>query len=195
MFSAFLVSFLLQWTFLINRKKWIWRYYIAFLKDSILLSSGGFSSLVLGLPERNPERIGSEYKIGESNSFSSGWLCNIQNVCHSRAVNSESSGNVQMKVDPERNTWVFVQYRLGESRCFLDHRMPTSIRHSSVQFSRSVVSSSLRPHGLQHTRLSCPSPTPRGCSDSCPLSQWCHPTISSSVAPYSSHISSQCLLI
>ena len=136
-----------------------------------------------------------KYRKWVSNPFSSGWLCNIQNVCQRRAINSESSGNVQVKVDPERNTWVFVQYRLGESRCFLDHRMPTSIHHSSVQFSRSAMSSSLWPHGLQHTRLSCPSPTPGGCSDSCPLSQWCHPTISSSVAPFSSRLSSQCLLI
>ena len=52
------------------------------------------------------------------------------------------------------------------------------------QFSRSVMSDSLRPHGLQHTRLPCPSPTPRACSNSC-LSQWCHPTISSSVVPFS----------
>ena len=43
----------------------------------------------------------------------------------------------------------------------------------SVQFSRSVMSKSLRPHGLQHTRLPCPSPTPRAYSNSCPLSQWC----------------------
>ena len=53
-------------------------------------------------------------------------------------------------------------------------------------FSRSVVSDSLRPHGLQHTRLPCPSPTPGACSNSCPLSRWCHPTISSSVVPFSS---------
>ena len=46
-------------------------------------------------------------------------------------------------------------------------------------FSCSVVSDSLRPHGLQHTRLPCPSPYPRACSNSCPWSQWCHPTISS----------------
>ena len=52
-------------------------------------------------------------------------------------------------------------------------------------FSCSVVSSSLQPHGLQHTRLPCPSPSPGVCSNSCPLSQWCHPTISSSVAPFS----------
>ena len=44
-------------------------------------------------------------------------------------------------------------------------------------FSRSVLSNSLRPHGLQHTRLPCPSPSPRVCSNSCPLNQWCHPTI------------------
>jgi len=56
----------------------------------------------------------------------------------------------------------------------------------SVQFSRSVMSDSLQPHGLQHARPPCPSPTPRVYSNSCPLSQWCHPTISSSVIPFSS---------
>ena len=57
---------------------------------------------------------------------------------------------------------------------------------SSVQFSCSVMSDSFRPHGLQHARLPYPSPTPRACSNSCPSSQWCHPTISSSVIPFSS---------
>ena len=56
---------------------------------------------------------------------------------------------------------------------------------SSVQFSCSVMSDSLRTHGLQHTRLPCPLPIPRAYSNSCPLSQWCHPTISSSVVPFS----------
>ena len=55
-----------------------------------------------------------------------------------------------------------------------------------VQFSRSVVSDSLRPHKSQHARPPCPSPTPRVHSDSCPSSQWCHPAISSSVIPFSS---------
>ena len=55
----------------------------------------------------------------------------------------------------------------------------------SVQFSRSIVSDSLRPHGLQHARPPCPSPTPGVHSNLCPLSQWCHPTISSSVIPFS----------
>ena len=57
---------------------------------------------------------------------------------------------------------------------------------SSVLFSCSVVSDSLRPQGLQHTRLPCPSPTPRACSKSCPSSRWSHSTISSSVFPFSS---------
>ena len=56
----------------------------------------------------------------------------------------------------------------------------------SVQFSCSVVSDSLRPHGLQHARPPCPSPTPGVHPNSSPLSWWCHPTISSSVVPFSS---------
>ena len=56
-----------------------------------------------------------------------------------------------------------------------------------TQFSCSVVSDSLRPLGLQHARLPCPSPTPGAYSNSCPLSLWRHPTISSSVIPFSSH--------
>ena len=56
---------------------------------------------------------------------------------------------------------------------------------SSVQFSCSVMSDSLRPHGLQHARLPYPSPTPRVYSNSFALSRWCHPTISSSVVPFS----------
>ena len=57
---------------------------------------------------------------------------------------------------------------------------------SSVQFSRSVVYDSLWPHEEQHARPPCPSPTPRVHTNSCPLSQWCHPAISSSVIPFSS---------
>ena len=62
----------------------------------------------------------------------------------------------------------------------------TYIGISSVQFNLSVVSDSLQPHGLQHTRLPCPSPTAGVHSNSCSLSRWCHPTISSSVVPFSS---------
>ena len=58
------------------------------------------------------------------------------------------------------------------------------------QFIRSVVSDSLQPHGLRHTRFPCPSPTPGACSNSCPLSWGYHPTISSSVVPFSSCLQS-----
>ena len=64
------------------------------------------------------------------------------------------------------------------------------IRFRSVQFNRLVVSNSLRLHGLQHVKIPCPSPTPGACSNSHPLSQWCHPTISSSVIPFSSCLQS-----
>jgi len=57
-------------------------------------------------------------------------------------------------------------------------------------FPHSVVSDSLWPHGLQHTRLSCPSLSPGVCSNSCPLSRWCHPTVSFSVVTFSSYFQS-----
>ena len=86
----------------------------------------------------------------------------------------EGKGNLLLNVLSLLYTWFYIIY----------------IVLSLVQFSRSVVSDSLRSHGLQHTRPPCPSPTPRVYSDSCPLSQWCHPTISSSVVPFSSHLQS-----
>ena len=76
------------------------------------------------------------------------------------------------------------------SRYFCKHQPVLSATRGSVQFSHSVVSNCLWPHGLQHTRPPCPSPTPRVYSNSRPLSRWCHPTISSSVIPFSSHLQS-----
>ena len=69
---------------------------------------------------------------------------------------------------------------------------PTTFYQKSVlvQFSSSVMSDSLRPHGLQHARLLCPSPIPGVCSNSSPLSRWYHPTISSSVIPFFSCLQS-----
>ena len=64
----------------------------------------------------------------------------------------------------------------------------SQVQCSSVQALRRVQL--LRPHGLQHTRLPCPSPTSRACPNSCPSSQWCHPTISPSVIPFSSRLQS-----
>ena len=66
----------------------------------------------------------------------------------------------------------------------------TSFSISSVQFSLSVMSNSLWPHGLQHARLPCPLPSPGACTNSCPLNQWCHPTVLSSVVPFSFHLQS-----
>ena len=62
------------------------------------------------------------------------------------------------------------------------------LRYNFLLFSLSCLT--LRPHGLQHSRLPCPSLSPRVCSNSCPLSQWCHPTISFSVIPFSCHLQS-----
>ena len=59
-----------------------------------------------------------------------------------------------------------------------------------MQFNLSVLSNSLWPHGLQHTRFPCPLPTPGACSNTCPSSRWCHPTVSSSVIPFSSCLQS-----
>ena len=75
-----------------------------------------------------------------------------------------------------------IQHLLTEEKTH--SRVP--LRSLSVQFSCSVVSDSLRPHESQHARPPCPSPTPRVYSNSCPLSRWCHPAISSSVVPFSS---------
>ena len=66
------------------------------------------------------------------------------------------------------------------------YRCPFRYKFSSVQFSLSVMSKSLRSHGLQHDKFPCPSPTPRVYSNSCLSSWWCHPTISSPVVPFSS---------
>ena len=78
---------------------------------------------------------------------------------------------------------------LMPSCCYKKH-IGCSVQYSWVQFSRSVVSDSLWPHGLQYARLLGPSPTPGAYSNSCPSSQWCHSTISSSVIPFSSFLQS-----
>ena len=70
--------------------------------------------------------------------------------------------------------------------CQCTDKTTTILKSNSVQFSRSVVSNSLQPHEPQHVRPPCPSPTPRVYPNPCSLSWWCHPTISSSVIPFSS---------
>ena len=70
------------------------------------------------------------------------------------------------------------------------HKYSMRLFTSVSQFSSLVMSDSLRSRGLQHARPACLSPIPRACSNSCPLSQWCHPTISSSVIPFSYRLQS-----
>ena len=92
-----------------------------------------------------------------------------------------------------RVLWVKSQVLLPKNVffCFYHSKSHDYVRVIQFsQFSHSVVSDSLRPHGLPHARLPCPSPTPRAYSDSCPSSRWCHPTISSSVVPFSSCLQS-----
>ena len=78
----------------------------------------------------------------------------------------------------------------GERRGGINLEFGIDMYINSVQFSHSAVSNSLWPHGLKHTRPPCLSPTPRVYSNSCPLSRWCHPTISFSLVPFSSHLQS-----
>ena len=85
------------------------------------------------------------------------------------------------------HTFFCVSYDIPQKRWTL---IDLFLLLGSVPFSHSVGSDSLRPHGLQHARPPCLSPTPRAYSNSCPLSRWCHPTISSSVIPFSSCLQS-----
>ena len=86
-----------------------------------------------------------------------------------------------------RTIYLYPLSRIGKST---ETERRFMVARGSVQFSRSVVSYSLWPHGLQHARPPCPSPTPGDHSNSCPLSWWCHPTIPSSVVLFSSFLQS-----
>ena len=106
--------------------------------------------------------------------------------------------SVQGISQPWRLEWGAISFSRGSSRprdqtCVIQRStvyVNVCMLVCSVQFSRSVVFGSLWPHGLQHTRPPCPSPAPGVYSDSCPLSRWSHPAISSSVIPFSSRLQS-----
>ena len=101
-------------------------------------------------------------------------------ICYLCSCDSEISKSVN---------WIQAHSRIGLLWPDLIRKSPS--RHLIFsQFSCSVMSDSLWPHGLQHARPPCPSQTPGAYPNSCPLSQWCHPTISSSVLPFSSHLQS-----
>ena len=89
---------------------------------------------------------------------------------------------------------IFPSIRVFSNESALQIKWPNywsfSSRLQLFQFNYSVLSYSLKPHEMQHARLPCPSPTPGACSNSCPLSRGCHPTISSSVIPFSSCLQS-----
>ena len=91
-----------------------------------------------------------------------------------------------LEIEKDRGTWCVSVH--GVTNSLMTEK--TKHTHGSVQFSRSVMSDSLQSHGGQHARLPCPSPTPGVYSKSCPSSQWCHPTISFSVVPFSSYLQS-----
>ena len=97
-----------------------------------------------------------------------------------------------MEIKPQYCGAPFLLLRLAKdlSSMWRGCRETGKLVYSSVQFTCSLVSNSLRPHEPQHARLLCPSPTPRVYSNSCPLSQWCHPTISSSVISLASRLQS-----
>ena len=82
--------------------------------------------------------------------------------------------------------WQISKYHLFFTQTSVSRHLGCFHIFSSVHFNRSVMSDSLRPHELPHATPPCPSPTPRVHPNPCPLSQWCHPTISSSVFPFSS---------
>ena len=112
-----------------------------------------------------------------------------------RILRTEEPGGLQymrsqrVRHEWATNTFIFTLV-LNRLPWRFSGKMNRSYIHISVQFSCSAVSDSLRLHGLQHARPPCPSPTPRVYSHSCPLSWWYHPTISSSVVPFSSHLQS-----
>ena len=81
---------------------------------------------------------------------------------------------------------MFIHSSVGHLNCFLLLTTMNNFKMIILVFSHQIMSDSLWPHGLQHARLSCPSPSPRACSNSCSLSRWCHPNISSSVVLFSS---------
>ena len=98
---------------------------------------------------------------------------------------------------PRELTWILADKKVGSEKGLLmgkwlisSHREGDHVTTRLYLFSVSVVSDSFQPHGLHHSRPPCPSPTPGTYSNSCPLSQWCHPTISSSVVPFSSRLQS-----
>ena len=103
--------------------------------------------------------------------------------------NSAQYSVIAFKEKESKKEWIYICIT-DSLCCTAETRQHLNQLFNSVQFSLPVVSDSLWPHGLLHASLLCPSPTPGACSSSCSLSWWCHPTISSSVVPFSSCLQS-----
>ena len=99
-------------------------------------------------------------------------------LCQRKGRDTHPERSVGVRSEEYSNELVYIT--------FIEQSFWVFVSVSSVQFSCSVVSDSLRPHEPQHARPPCPSPTPGVHPNLCPLSRWCHPTISSSVVPFSS---------
>ena len=137
------------------------------------------------------------HRILQGKNARVGWHALLQGICSTQGLNLHLLGLLHWQADslplapPGKPIHPYTYLTILVSCCVLLIILTfPHIIHSSVQFSCTVMSDSLEPHGQQNTRLPCPSPTPRACSNSCSLSWWCHPTISTSVRPFSFHLQS-----
>ena len=115
------------------------------------------------------------------------WLGAVHEVTKSQ---TQLSNWTELFLGPSADEIVFTPRNCCDPTAGVEPVTHLHFTFSSVQFSHSVVSNTFWPHESQHAMPPCPSPTPRVYSNSCPLSQWCHPTISSSVIPFSSSLQS-----
>ena len=120
----------------------------------------------------------------------SNWMAQILTLCSCVTLNKLL--NFSEPQFPQRQRWINNSIFRVVNGIWVKVHFKGLAEYLADQFSSVTQScqNSLQPHGQQHARFPHPSPTPRACSNSCPLSLWCHPTISYSVVPFSSHLQS-----